>query len=131
MTTHSSTLAWKIPWTEEHGTLNFLSCQCLRSFCHTESQSYCDNSETITTCKYCTAETMISTSNTNSCNNCVSLSQTLADINKLLLNQLFNFITKYIEQKSIKSLNGSCQHLTRHKQVVDHLVKFIKRRGLL
>ena len=27
MTTHSSTLAWKIPWMEEHGTLQFMGSQ--------------------------------------------------------------------------------------------------------
>jgi len=27
MTTHSSTLAWKIPWTEEHGRLQSMGSQ--------------------------------------------------------------------------------------------------------
>ena len=27
MTTHSSTLAWKIPWTEEHGNLQSMQLQ--------------------------------------------------------------------------------------------------------
>ena len=27
MTTHSSILAWKIPWTEEHGRLQFVGSQ--------------------------------------------------------------------------------------------------------
>ena len=27
MATHSSTLAWKIPWTEEHGTLQSMGSQ--------------------------------------------------------------------------------------------------------
>ena len=27
MTTHSSTLAWKIPWTEEHGSLHSMELQ--------------------------------------------------------------------------------------------------------
>ena len=27
MATHSSTLAWKIPWTEEHGRLQFIGSQ--------------------------------------------------------------------------------------------------------
>ena len=27
MATHSSTLAWKIPWTEEHGRLQFVGSQ--------------------------------------------------------------------------------------------------------
>ena len=30
MPTHSSTLAWKIPWTEEHGTLQSMESQRVR-----------------------------------------------------------------------------------------------------
>ena len=30
MATHSSTLAWKIPWTEEHGRLQFMGSQRVR-----------------------------------------------------------------------------------------------------
>ena len=30
MATHSSTLAWKIPWTEEHGRLQFTGSQRVR-----------------------------------------------------------------------------------------------------
>ena len=30
MTTHSNTLAWKIPWTEEHGRLQSMGSQRVR-----------------------------------------------------------------------------------------------------
>ena len=30
MATHSSTLAWKIPWLEEHGRLQFMGSQRVR-----------------------------------------------------------------------------------------------------
>ena len=30
MATHSSSLAWKIPWTEEHGRLQFMGSQRVR-----------------------------------------------------------------------------------------------------
>ena len=56
MATHSSTLAWKIPWTEEPGRLQSMGSQrvghdwatSLLSFflyCHTEELSYCSTEE--------------------------------------------------------------------------------------
>ena len=32
MATHSSTLAWKIPWTEEHGRLQSMGLQRVRHY---------------------------------------------------------------------------------------------------
>ena len=40
MATHSSILAWRIPWTEEPGRLQFMGLQRVRHNLETEQQQY-------------------------------------------------------------------------------------------
>ena len=50
MATHSSILAWRILWTEEPGSLQFIGSQRvghdLINLAHTHTQGHCSNKET-------------------------------------------------------------------------------------